>query len=301
MSGDVLIIADIEGSSNCWDYDGSSFMTDGWARACLGMTVDVAAVAAALAGAGVPRVAVKDFHRTGYNIFPEMVPWPVKILSGYAAGPVPGIGDPGSAEAVMFIGMHAASGSGGFLAHTLTSRIERLEVNGRLMSEVELFASSLAPYNIRPVFFSGCPVACGQARAAVPGIETFGIDKSGGPNSLDAAAWRKELANAEIRSLGNTATVPYRPEGPFDAVVTMRDGEGPARKLARRRGLQSRGADIILHAGDIHELYTALVRLCYLTPLVEKVAPAALRLYGLAGRYGLRWARKRLKRGGLLA
>jgi len=39
-----LIIADIEGSSGCWSYRASSFMTKDWARACLEMTRDVQAV-----------------------------------------------------------------------------------------------------------------------------------------------------------------------------------------------------------------------------------------------------------------
>ncbi len=300
MFSDVLVIADIEGSADCWSYEDSSFKTPGWARACLGMTRDVAAVVVALLGGGVRRVAVKDFHRTGYNIFPDMLPAGVRVMQGYAAGPVPGIGDPGGAEAVMFIGMHAASGSGGLLAHTLTSRIARLEANGRLLSEVELFAASLAPRGVRPVFFSGCPVACAQARAAVPGISVLAIDKSGGPGSLDEREWRNELAAAAVRALGNCEAEPYRPSGPFDAVVTMRDGAATAEKLARRWKLPVRGADIIIRAGDINELYMALVRLCYLTPLLEKIAPAALGLYGVAGRYGLRWARKELVRRRLL-
>ena len=47
--------------------------------------------------------------------------------------------------------MHAASGSDGFLALTLTSRIARLEVNQRLLAKIELFAASLAPWKIRPI------------------------------------------------------------------------------------------------------------------------------------------------------
>ena len=38
--------------------------------------------------------------------------------------------------------MHAASGTDGFLSHTLTSRIAQLEVNRRPLAEVELFAVS---------------------------------------------------------------------------------------------------------------------------------------------------------------
>jgi D-aminopeptidase len=144
---------DIEGSSECRSYAGSSFLTEEWIRACVGMSLDVVAVVRALFDAGAGTVTVKDFHRTGYNLLPELIDPRARIVSGYLAGPVPGIGDPGGAELLLCIGMHAASGSGGFLAHTLTSRIARLEVNGRLLPEITLFASSLAPYGIRPFSF----------------------------------------------------------------------------------------------------------------------------------------------------
>lgn len=69
----VLIVADIEGSSGCWDYRASSFMTPQWARACVAMSLDVRAVVDALFNAGVKQITIKDFHRTGYNLLPEMI------------------------------------------------------------------------------------------------------------------------------------------------------------------------------------------------------------------------------------
>jgi hypothetical protein len=108
-------------------------------------------------------------------------------------GPVPGIGDPGDADAVLMLGMHAASGTNGFLPHTLTSRLAKLVVNGRPMAEVELFAASLAPFNIVPIFFSGCPVACQQARERIRGVRTHAIDKSLSSSLFDAEGWRKRL------------------------------------------------------------------------------------------------------------
>jgi D-aminopeptidase len=149
----ILILADLEGSSACWSYAASSFLTDKWARACLGLSQDVGSVVAALFDAGVETVTVKDFHRTAYNLFAELIDARALIVSGYRRGPVPGIGSPAGAQAVMFLGMHAASGSNGFLAHTLTSRIARLTLNDRYLAEVELFAASLAPWGIRPIFF----------------------------------------------------------------------------------------------------------------------------------------------------
>ena len=100
-------------------------MTDDWSRACVEMTRDVNTVVEGLFDAGVKQVTVKDFHRTAYNLLPELIDYRTQVVSGYKRGPVPGIGHPGDATTAMFLGMHAASGTEGFLAHTLTSRIVR--------------------------------------------------------------------------------------------------------------------------------------------------------------------------------
>jgi D-aminopeptidase len=294
----VLILADLEGSSACWDYRASAFMTDEWARACLGLSHDVASVVRALFDAGVEEIAVKDFHRTGYNLFKALIDSRAVIVSGYRPGPAPGIGDPGNAQAVMFLGMHAASGSHGFLAHTLTSRIVRLEVNDRLLAEVELFAASLSPWDIHPIFFSGCPVACEQAAKVIENVACFPIDKSAGPGRFDAASWRSALSQAAAAALFNHQTEPYKPVGPFDARVTLREGEAEAARLARRWKLEQNGAQIRIHARHMHQLYMALIRLCYLTPLAEKILPLALLASNLKGRLGIGWARRRIQRHG---
>ena len=128
-------------------------MTPEWARACVEMSRDVNAVVQALFQNGAETVRVKDFHRTGYNLLPELIDSRADVVHGYRKGPVPGIGDPGEAEAVMFLGMHAASGTDGFLAHTLTSRVQQLEVNGAPLAEIQLFASSLEPWGLQPNHF----------------------------------------------------------------------------------------------------------------------------------------------------
>ena len=294
----ILILADLEGSSACWSYKASSFLTQDWVRACLGLSRDLASVVRALFDAGVETIMIKDFHRTGYNIFSELIDSRAVISSGYRRGPIPGVGRPGNAQAVMFLGMHAASGSHGFLAHTLTSRIARLTVNDRLLAEVELFAAALAPYNIRPIFFSGCPVACDQAAAVIENLHCFPIDKSPGPDRFDAATWRSAMAQAAVKALANDKTKPYHPVGPFDARVIMREGEAMSAKLARRWNLEQTGAQIRIQTNQMDQLYLALIKLCYLTPLTQKILPLALMAFNLQGRFGILWARWRLNRFG---
>ncbi len=294
----VLILADIEGSSGCWSYAGSAFKTRQWVSACVEMSRDVDAVVKSLFDSGVRQITVKDFHRTGYNLLPERIDPRCRIVSGYRRAPVPGIGHPSGAEVVMFLGLHAASGTNGFLAHTLTSRIGRLTVNGNPLPEIALFAASLAPFGIRPIFFTGCPVACRQAVETIAGIDTFAIEKSAGPEGFDVRQWRQALAAAAAGSLQNRHVAPFQPEGPFDATVTMRDGEEIASHLARRWGLESRGADILIRTDTIHALYRALIRICYLTPLAERILPLSLALFNLQGRLGLAWLRRQLKNDG---
>lgn len=293
----ILIIADIEGSSGCWSYEGSAFMTEEWAQACFHMSQDVNAVITALFDAGTEEIMVKDFHRTGYNVIPDLIDKRATLVSGYRRKPIPGIGDPSGATGLMMIGMHAASGTDGFLAHTLTSRLAKLEVNGRPMTEAELFSASVAPLGLRPVFFSGCPVACAQASSTIPHIHTWPIDKSGGKQNFPAEEWRTGLAQAAANALTNRAAVPYLPKGPFEAMITLRDGAPAAIKLAQKWGHPREGAVLRINAPNIHDLYLELIRLCYLSPFIERILPIGMPMYNLVGRFGLAWAQgKRSKR-----
>lgn len=289
----ILVVADLEGTSRCPNYGASAFMNRLWPRACLGMSRDVDAVGRALFNAGVGRVTVIDFHRTGYNLLPERMDPRMRVVQGYRRGPVPGFGDPGDADAVMFVGMHAASGSPGFLSHTLTSRIQRVTANGRPVSEVELFAAALG---LPPVFFSGCPVACRQAADRISGIGIYPIEKIAGSRPLGAVSWRRGLAAAVVKSLEQPRTDRFNTTGPLSVVVTFRDGAPAARKMARRWGMKCRGADIYLEAEDMRALYKQMVRICFLTPFIEKTAPVSLPLSNLRGALGLMWARRRLRR-----
>jgi D-aminopeptidase len=293
----VLIVADIEGSSGCFSYRASRFMAPEWPAACEAMSRDVSAAASALLGAGVERVTIHDFHRTGYNLLPELIDPGAQVVHGYRPGPVPGLGDPGGAEAVVFVGLHAPSGAQAFLAHTLTSRMARLEVNGRLISEVELFSGILAPYGVRPIFFSGCPVACAQAGEAIPGLACYPIDKSAGPSGFDAGSWRQGLAEAVQRALKQPAPLPYRPEGPLLAEVTMRAGAEAAERIARRWHLDRDGPRLIVEARDMDDLYRQLSRAAYLNRLTDRFLPQAMAAHNLLGRVGLAWVRHQLRKG----
>jgi D-amino peptidase len=288
----ILIIADIEGSSGCLTRRASRFLNPEWARACLAMSLDVNAVATALFEAGIETILIKDFHRTGYNLLPEHIHPRARVIHGYQRGPVIGLGDPGPAQAVMFLGMHAPSGSDGFLSHTLTSRISRLEVNGELMSEVQLFSASLFPYGIRPLFFSGCPTACDQAEKALPGLPTWPIRKNG-PVFPKANQWRRELGEAAVQAIHRGGAQPYDPPGPFKALVFWRDEPKTAVRPAHRWRRPCDNGTVVVTGSTIQDVYLNLTRMAFLNRLTDRFQEPSLFLYHCLGRMGLayvRWA-----------
>jgi len=260
------------------------------------MSLDVDAVVKALFAAGVERITVKDFHRTAYNLLPMKIDKRARLVSGYRMGPVPGVGNPEDADAVMMIGMHAASGTNGFLAHTLTSRLAEIILNGRPLAEVELFAASLGNCGLAPIFFSGCPVACAQARERIQGIQIYAIDKQIPPSSIDVNAWREGLARSAAQSLSNTTVRPYQPQGPFHAEITIRDGPAAARKMAAPWGLKRCKDRVFIDSSGMDLLYDQLIRLCYLSPTVERALPASLLFYNLIGWLGQLWVRWETRR-----
>ena len=113
---------------------------------------------------------------------------------------------------------------------------------------------------------------------------------------LNISDWRRGLQKAAVNALGNNLTVPYVPTGPINVIVKMRDGAGAAKKIAARWGLTCREDQIIFNADDMHDVYLHLIRICYLTPAIEKTMPLGLWLYNVLGWFGLAWVRQQLKR-----
>ena len=291
----VLILADIEGCSGCRDRAGSAWLTTAWVEACAAMTADVNAVIAALAAAGVEQITVQDFHRTGFNLWRDHLPAWVEVRQGYRPGPVPGLGTAPAADAVMLLGMHAASGTAGFLPHTLTSRIRHLTLNGTPVAEVQLFTAALAERGIRPLFFSGCPVACAQAAAALPGIAVWPIhDEERTPAA--APRWRTAMAQAAAAALtGFACARPYDPPGPLTVEIGWRGGTAATRAVATKWHLPTQDHVITLSARTLTDIYRRLVQICYLEPWQIVWLPVALRLYRVLGRLGLALARRWLQ------
>ena len=293
----ILILADIEGATGCTCREDAQLFNDGWVKACRELSQDLNILCKELKKAGADRIRIKDFHRTGFNVFRAMLDPEIELDQGYLAGPAIGIGDVTGFDLLMMIGMHAASGTEGFLPHTLTSKFSGIRVNDRLLCEAELFAASVADFGIKPVFFSGCPAACAQAEAAIKGISVFAVEK---PPSAKPALVRQRLAESAVIAFNQACCdklpPPYLPAGPFKTTITMRDGAMAAEKLRKSWNLAGENNAITFTANSMNELYWQLLKLAYLTPFTLRFLPASLAIANLAGKLTHVWARKRLAR-----
>ncbi|HNX74960.1 MAG TPA: M55 family metallopeptidase [Candidatus Rifleibacterium sp.] len=286
----VYIIADLEGSTGCLQRSDAQLFNDGWVHACVELSHDINLIGRRLLHAGARRVRVKDFHRTGFNLFRELIDRRIELEQGYQAGPVPGLGDVSGFDCLMMTGMHAVSGSDGFLPHTLTSRFAAIEVNGLLLSEAELFAASVASAGLAVVFFSGCPIACGQAIDKMPWLQSFIVSK---PLADRPEILRQQIADAAAQAFMSTAGQIYQPTGPFATRIKMRDGESAAARLRKMWRLDGNGNELSFSCPDMQALYLQMIRLAYLSPFIEAHLAFSLKVANISGRLTHMWARRR--------
>jgi len=293
----ILILADIEGSTGCARHSDAQLLNDGWVRACIELSRDLNSICRRLKKAGASRIRIKDFHRTSYNIFKEMLDPDIELDQGYAIYPATGIGEIAGFDMIMMTGMHAASGTSGFLPHTLSSKFASIEVNGKYLCEAELFSASVAAHSLRPVFFSGCPIACAQAAESIEGITTCKIEK---PLQGRIESIREQLANAATQAFtiaqDNRLPRPFQPKGPFNTIIKMSDGIPADTKLRKTWNLAGTDNEIHFTSKDMHSLYWQLIKLAYLTPFIHRFLKPALKISNLAGKIIHLWARRRAEK-----
>ena len=119
----IYISADIEGVTGITSWDEADLEHRANAEFRERMTAEVIAASEGALEAGASELLIKDSHATGRNLIAEDLPPEARLIRGWSGHPygmVQGIDD--SFAAAVFVGWHAAGGTGGNpLAHTLRS------------------------------------------------------------------------------------------------------------------------------------------------------------------------------------
>lgn len=224
----VYISADIEGVTGVTHWGETDIGKPGYEASRSQMAAEVRAACEGAAKAGAREVLVKDAHDTGRNLTPADIPTGARLVRGWSGHPLAMVEalDP-SFTGLVLVGYHAPAGSTGSpLAHSMSTGLHALEINGCPASELLLAAYSAAFVGVPLLFVSGDAETCADAQRLSKHITVFPVKRGlgGATMSLDA-----DQALAGIRDGVATALPgdPARCRIPlpkrFSVAVTYRD------------------------------------------------------------------------------
>ena len=182
---------------------------------------DVNAVVAGLFDGGASVVDVWDQHGSGsrnFNLPPALLDPRARHIHRTDAPRV----ESGAYDAVAMVGMHAKTGSGGFMAHTGTFGIEMI-VNGRSITETEFSGYFWGEVGIPVVFVSGDDRLRDDLLPVMPWLEYVVSKHSVSPQVVElrpVAMVRRELREGAKRALERRANaMPLRVGRPVRATL----------------------------------------------------------------------------------
>ena len=155
----VLVYHDMEGLAGQDDYRTFNYSHPAfYARGQEWLAADINAVVDGLFAGGATSVEIVDAHGSG-NPAPDLDPARLdkratQLTRDSSFRQYVDIVEPNRYDAVVAVGMHAKTGSGGFASHTYTLGMD-IVMNGRSITETELVAMSWGRVGVPVIFVSG--------------------------------------------------------------------------------------------------------------------------------------------------
>ncbi len=182
------ISVDIEGVAGITDWSEAT-PTDGACPAFQHlMTQETLAACQGALAAGATEIFVKDAHWFGRNLKSEDLPAEVTLIRGWSGSPLFMVQElDNSFTGAAFIGWHARAGSeGNPLAHTGTTKINEIRLNGEPMSEFGLHVRMANALGVPVVFISGDEEICAEAHQYNAHIQTCPLLRGIGASTVYA-------------------------------------------------------------------------------------------------------------------
>ncbi len=191
----LYISADIEGSCGISHWEETN-LNDTYFRT--EMTKEVAAACEGAKIAGFDTVFVKDAHDTARNIYPDKLPLYASVLRNWTGDPWCMVSElDNTFDAAAFTGYHSpAFSSGSPLAHTMTTSLQYIKINGEYVSEFVMGAYACSYLGVPVAFVAGDEYLCEQAVKYIPAITTAPVNRGVGGGSF---AMHPEAAQAMIK------------------------------------------------------------------------------------------------------
>lgn len=228
----VFISADIEGicgvmAQTHWSSDGADYK-----RACGWMVEEVNAAVEGAVEAGAKRIVVKDSHGPGTNIELERLHSAAELISGWGAlrSMVEGVDQ--TFDLVFLIGYHArATTAGGTLAHTWSSNVMALEIDGKPLGETGWSAVFAGHFGVPVAMVTGDDKLVAQVKEELPpGVYTVMTKTGWGPNAAlmrPIQQVRDDIRRTAAKAVLDAKSIaPFKPSFPATLRIRFRNWEG---------------------------------------------------------------------------
>ena len=223
----LLVVADIEGVAGVATRPQCTPGNSEYQNARQLMAEEINAVARGATAAGITDIVVVDSHGPMTNLQPDMLESNVRLMSGKPRqlGMIDGI-QFADFDAVMMIGAHCSAGNYGVLAHTINSRaFLKIEVNGQVMGEVDLYGGIAAEFGVPVVLVSGDHLLKEHVARAFPESHFVTVKQARGQfaaESISPEQARNQLFNAarDVIDGRNKSHIPYQLQAPYTLVVS---------------------------------------------------------------------------------
>ncbi len=220
----VYISGDIEGITGlvAWSQCGrpkSEHFDFAFARRMYTHDINAAIRGARQAGAG--RIVVKDSHGNSKNLLIDELEPGIELVSGYGSrfeGMMVGIDS--SFDAAMLIGYHAMAGTlHGVMEHTISGRVHRMSINGKLTGEIGLSTITAGNFGVPLVAISSDRAGCEEAIDLIPQLRGAAV-KEGFGRYMSQVKHPSEtgqmIEDAAREGAENANSIPpYRIESPY--------------------------------------------------------------------------------------
>ena len=221
----VYISVDIEGIAGVSTIDQITRGGTGYPAAARLMTAEANAAIAGAFDAGASAVTVNDSHGTMDNISATDLDDRARLISGTPKAQSMAQGLSPDFDAALFIGYHGAAGSGGVLAHTVTSHFLELRLNGIPASEADINGLYAATQGVPVAFISGDDIICADAARLMPHATKVVVKESIGwsaANSLHPTESARAIRKGVGESLRNIGALTMPPvDGPWQLHIEM--------------------------------------------------------------------------------
>lgn len=175
--------------------------------------------------AGATDVLVNDAHGSMRNLVYHRLHPAARLITGSPKPMSMMAGIDNSFDAAMFVGYHASGGSFGVLAHTWTSKVTGVRVNGKHIGEWGLNAMIAGHYGVPVVMVSGDDQVAGEVHQGLGSVETVVVKRAlsrYAAESLPRAVATEAIYQGAKRAMSLIGTVqPYRPAFPARLEVDL--------------------------------------------------------------------------------